>query len=154
MGIEIIAVHPPKISNGRGKEEARLQSEIVRAFAAKYPERRGRLWATFQETSSKIQGAQRLSLGLIAGVSDLLYIDEQGRLWGLEIKAKHSVHKVSHLIRQAEWLINCTYRGFFVDSVDMFWEVIETGEGGICPIKLLQKLKNIKGSSFLWENIW
>ena len=154
MGIEIIVQPAPPTSNGKGKIEAKLQSEIVRAYSVKYPNKRGTLFGTFQEVSSQVQGSQRLSLGLVAGVSDLLYVDEHGRLWGLEVKARGTIHKVSHLIKQAEWLSSIPYRGFFVDSVDMFWEVIETGEGGICPQRLLQKLKNIKGSSFLWDNIW
>ena len=52
-------------------KEHKLQAKCVSLFSDQYPNKRGRLFSTFQETTSKAQGSQMLALGLVPGVSDL-----------------------------------------------------------------------------------
>jgi hypothetical protein len=134
------------------KIEAQLQAKMVIEFSQKRPEERGRLFGYFAETSSPVQGAQMLSLGLIRGVSDLIYIDDYKRIVGIEVKAKGSSHSVKHLKEQAEWLINCCHRGCFCDSLDMFWDIIN-GCIGYHPEFILKRLDNIKTKNVLWDKI-
>ncbi|WAX17089.1 hypothetical protein PF672P2_00074 [Parabacteroides phage PF672P2] len=129
--------------------EHRLQSEMVISFSRLHPNDRGKLFATFQETESGAQGAQMLSLGLVRGVSDLLYIPD-GRLIGIEVKYPGSSHKVSHLIEQANWLIKVPHKGWFCDNLMTFNEIIEGGEG-IDPRKVLEWLSTVKTQTVTWQ---
>lgn len=126
--------------------EKQLQSKMVVAFSQAYPEQRGRLFATFQETLNAIQGSNRLSLGLIKGVSDLLYVTDKGELIGIEVKCSHSRHKASHVIEQANWLLKVPKKGYFCTSVEMLMDIVNGGEG-ISPQYILD---NIKGKSFVF----
>jgi len=120
--------------------EDTLQASIVRAFNEKYPEQKGRLFATFQNPSGAGQYGIWIARGMIEGVSDLLYADDQRRLIGVEIKHIEKLHKRDHIIRQANWIINNCYSGGFCVSVDMFFNMIEGRSNGIDPIKLLENI--------------
>ena len=126
--------------------EKQLQSKMVVEFSQAYPEQRGRLFATFQETINAIQGSNRLALGLIRGVSDLLYVNSKGELIGIEVKCLNSKHKSSHVIEQCHWLLEVPKKGYFCTSVNMLMDIINGGEG-ISPQKVLD---SIKGKSFVF----
>lgn len=134
------------------KEEARLQAKIVIDFSQKRPEEKGRLIGYFAETENKIEGATKLSLGLVRGASDLFYIDSCQRMVGIEIKAPGSRHNVLHLKEQAFWLMCTPYKGFFCDSLEMFWDIINNGKG-ISPKMLMNNLNNIKTATVSWDEI-
>lgn len=129
--------------------EKRLQHDIVMDFSSKMPKDRGRLFATFSETKSAVQGSQMLSLGLIRGTSDLIYIDDDRHIIGIEIKEKGSRHNVKHVLEQANWLNNWCYRGYFCDSIECFWSIINDSKG-IDPKYIIEYLNNIKTKTFTW----
>jgi hypothetical protein len=120
--------------------EKQLQAKIVIAFSQAFPERRGRLFATFQETD---KGSYLTSLGLVRGVSDLLYVTAYGELVGIELKEPGSKHKSDHVREQAEWLMKVPAKGYFCTSLEMFWKIIE-GEEGIDPEWVLDDMGDKK----------
>ena len=127
-----------------GSEE-RLQMEIVMQYANRFPEKRGRLFATFQNPTPEQHGLW-VSKGLVKGVSDLIYIDSEHRIMGIEVKHPEMEHSRSTVVDQANWLINNCYRGYFCTSFDMFWNIVDGGEG-IDPkkvIKFMEKYSTIK----------
>lgn len=130
-----------------------LQSQIVIDFSRQRPEERGRFFATFSETESKIEGAMKTSLGLVKSTPDTFYIRPNGVACGIEIKAPNSRHKTAHLIAQANYLINILEEGWFCDSVPMFWDIIKHGKGGIDPRLVLEKLNSVKTASVSWNSV-
>ena len=130
--------------------EHKLQHQCVKGFSQKYPNLNGHLFAYFAETESKLDGGVKVGLGLVRGVSDLLYVKD-GFLIGIEMKEPDTSHSVQHLREQADWLISVPFKGFFCDSIEMFWRIIETGTGGIDPRRVLENLKDVKSGSTSWE---
>lgn len=120
--------------------EDTLQASIVRAFNEKYPEQKGRLFATFQNPVAAQYGIW-IARGMVEGVSDLLYTDDQRRLVAIECKHLDKVHKRDHIIRQAKWIINNCYSGGFCTSIDMFFNIIEGRSNGIDPKRVLEHLE-------------
>jgi len=140
----------PKPKRSHSNPEHKLQAECVKQFGQKYPEKRGALIAYFAETESGRDGALKVALGLVAGVSDLLYIQD-GIITGIEMKHPETRHNTQHLRSQCLWLISFPKIGFFCDSVEMFLQIIEAGTGGIDPARVLENLKDVKTSSVSWE---
>ena len=124
-----------KLSKEKGTE-AILQSECARQFAEHYPDKRGRLFATFQNPLPE-QHNLWVAKGMVAGVSDMIYIDSMYRVVGIEMKQPGARRSKKSLERQCKFLINSCYRGYFCTSVEMFWDIINGGEG-IDP-KIVQK---------------
>lgn len=145
-----IIVQPRPKERGIAHEEAKLQARMVMKFAEIWPHLRGHLFATFQEVSSGVEGSMKLSMGLVRGVSDLIYCDE-GSLIGIEVKCPGTRHKVAHLIEQAEWLIRVPKWGYFCDDLDDFLNIIDGGVGGIDPVKVLEYCKKAKTQQILWD---
>lgn len=111
--------------------EAQLQAKCVLKFSQTYPERRGDLFATFQETVNAAQGSNMLSRGLIPGVPDLIYLDLARHFIGIEMKAENIRHNLIHILEQCRFLQHNTYNGHFCSSEQMFWDIIESdGEQG------------------------
>lgn len=135
------------------REEAKLQAKMVIEFSQKCPEYKGRLIGYFAETENKIEGATKLSLGLVKGASDLFYVRPDGRFTGIEVKAPHSRHNVQHLLEQCEWLESVPAEGRFVDSVDMFWGVINCTGTGIYPWKVKEYLSTVTTQSVSWDEV-
>ena len=131
--------------------EQKLQASCIIQFSQKYPEKRGFLFSYFANSDSAIQGAQKLSLGLVRGVSDLLYV-EDGKLIGVELKVSNSSHSRQHLIEQSRWLLSVPAHGFFCDSVEMFWNIIEGGSG-IDPEVVLENCLQKKTGSVKWDSV-
>lgn len=132
--------------------EARLQSQMVIQFSQRHPEQRGRLIGYFATSESIIQTSQKLSLGLVKGASDLFYITEAGEMVGIEVKSPGSSHNRQHLVSQAEWLLKVPRRGYFCDSVEMFWNIIEGGSG-IDPEVVLENCLGKKSSTVRWDEV-
>jgi len=122
-------------SRETGTEE-KLQMEIVMSFSEKLPEKRGRLFATFQNPTKEQHGLW-VSKGMVKGVADLIYIDEDFHIIGIEVKHPEMEHHRDTVKDQAIWLSENCYRGYFCTSVEMFWQIISGGEG-IDPKKVLK----------------
>lgn len=134
-----------KDAKSAGTEE-KLQMDIVTSFSIKHPGKRGRLFATFQNPTPEQYGLW-LSKGLVKGVADLIYIDDNFRIIGIEVKHPEKEHHKKTVIDQAKWLQNCCYRGYFCTSVDMFWDIINDGEG-IDPNKVLKIVEKVSTIRF------
>ena len=137
------------------QKEHQLQAKCVDAFRKKLASQGRiqeihRLFGYFAETENAIQGAVMLSLGLAKGESDLFYIDDDKRIWGIEMKEPDSSHDVIHLKQQATWLKNIPYRGYFCDSIEMFWNIINGGVG-IHPDIIMENLKDVKTKTISWK---
>lgn len=133
--------------------EHKLQSECVIEFSRRYPEQRGRLIGYFAETKNPIEGALKLSLGLVKGVSDILYFPLEGDLLGIEMKAKGTSHNVRHLIEQCEWLLSVPTHGCFCDSFELFFDIVEGRSTGISARVILERLKKVKTKTVKWDEI-
>ncbi len=86
--------------------EQKLQSDIVRKFSELYPEKRGQLFHVSNERNNQKQAFIAQSIGIVPGVSDLIYFEPSYRelfLHGIELKVKGSTHKVSHIESQLRW---------------------------------------------------
>lgn len=100
------------------------------AFSQKYPERRKLLWSTRNTTFGEVDGASQLALGMIAGVSDLIYFYD-GVFTGIELKVRGSSHATKHVQKQLDWGEKITAQGgryFIVTTLDEFWIVIDGGD--------------------------
>lgn len=107
-------------------KESLLQSKIVIDFSQKRPEEKGLIWATGNRTLSERDGMKQKAMGLIAGVSDLIYF-KNGIFIGIEIKVKGSKHKKSHVQQQLNWGLKIEENGgewYIVTSLESFWAVI------------------------------
>lgn len=140
---------PEKKRKPSRKAEAKLQASIVIDFSQQRPDERGRLIGYFANTESMQDGAIKNSLGLVKSVSDLFYFTALGYVIGIEVKAIGEYHDVEHLRAQAKWLLNIPYKGFFCDSLEVFWRIINGGEG-ISPAEVLSRLDGVKTSSVKW----
>ena len=132
--------------------EHKLQSQCVIKFKQRHPENADNLIGYFAETSSKIQGGIMNSLGLVAGVSDLLYFRDKHWFVGIEMKAEGTSHKRTHLIRQANWLMNIPSIGYFCDSEEMFFSIVEGGVG-IDPAVVLENCEKLSTVNVKWDDV-
>ena len=145
---------PPAKTRAKSQNlEGKIQASIVKWFGETFPERRGALIAYFANPESKVQGGVMLSMGLMKDVSDLLYFarGEHRYVVGFEIKSEGTYHDVNHLRGQANWMLNFCEDGFFVDSLDMFQEVLLSGGDGISPNRVLENIKDVKTKTILWD---
>ena len=55
--------------------EQKLQSDIVRKFSELYPEKRGQLFHVSNERNHQKQALMAQSIGIVPGVSDLIYVE-------------------------------------------------------------------------------
>ena len=142
---------PAKKRKPSRNKEAKLQASIIIDFSQKRPDERGRLIGYFANTSSKQDGGMKTSLGLVKNVSDLLYFTKDSYIWGIELKAEGEYHNVEHLKGQAMWLKSVAKVGYFCDSLDMFWKIIDGG-AGIEPDAVLRYLEGVKTDSIKWDS--
>jgi hypothetical protein len=67
--------------------EKALQQACFTWFHNTYPELRGTMWMNHNQASNRKQGAILKAMGMVAGVSDLLWL-HKGRLWCIELKTE------------------------------------------------------------------
>ena len=103
--------------------EEKLQSDIVRRFSELYPYKKGQLFHVANERAHQLQAFKAKSIGIVGGVSDLIYVCIFG-IKCLEIKSYGSRHSISHLIRQVEW-------GKTIEEVGHQWRLIRTTQEAI-----------------------
>lgn len=82
--------------------ENKIQSDIVTWFSQYHPKDRGCLFAINNNSTSGRSGMKNKSLGVHAGVSDLIYWKD-GWMVGCEIKSNDKEHNKSHILNQIEW---------------------------------------------------
>lgn len=129
-------------------KEARLQAEAVKWYRNVWYQNQDGLWATNNEGRDV---NTKMTMGMRAGVSDLCLKDGRG-LGGIELKAHGEVHTVSHVIRQATWIINVCDFGGFCDSKDIFIRIVQGEPCWYDPRKVLEYLKTLKTKSFTWDS--
>jgi len=103
--------------------EAYIQGQCVMWLWNTHPETRGRLFLIDNNPLNKIDGARRKAMGMVAGVSDLIYLRDG--LPPLCIEMKDESGRQSEA--QANWQkvaesVGCTY--VIVRSLEEFKEVI------------------------------
>lgn len=106
--------------------EKKLQAKIVMSFSQERPNEKGLLWSTRNTTFSMKDGQTQKALGMVAGVSDLIYFNN-GLLIGIEVKEPGSIHSSDHIYQQYKWGRNISMNGgkyFIVTSEDEFWYII------------------------------
>ena len=130
------------------KNEAQLQSSCVEWYRNDWYKNLDGLWATFNE-GQNVGG--KLSMGMLAGVSDLLLKDARG-LIGIEMKFDGNSHDVKHLRRQANWILNVCDGGGFCDSEDRFKRIVMGESAWIDPKMVLEWLKNVKTKTVVWDS--
>ncbi len=85
-------------------QEARIQHDLIMWFGQTYPNYRNLLFMVHNETTSRQQGTKLKAMGLISGVSDLIFINPiGGKSAGIELKAPGSTHNKSHIQKQIIW---------------------------------------------------
>lgn len=111
--------------------ESQLQSGIVRKFSELYPNKRGHLFHVPNQRNNQVQAFQAKSLGIYAGVADLIYIDilygNDTLILGLELKSPGTRHKVEHIEQQLDW-------GKTLEACGGCWRICRTVDEAIAFI--------------------
>lgn len=86
----IFETTPQKTEKQRKQEEAKLQAKCFRWCWNEHPETRRLLFHVENERSGSnmVDGARRVAMGLVAGVSDLILLMPRGEWHGLCIEMK------------------------------------------------------------------
>ena len=130
------------------KNEAQLQASCVEWYRNDWHKNLDGLWATFNE-GQNVGG--KLSMGMLAGVSDLLLKDDRG-LIGIEMKFSGNSHDVIHLRRQANWILNTCDGGGFCDGKNMFIRIVMGEDAWVKPDVVLNWLKDVKTKTIVWDS--
>lgn len=130
------------------KKEAKIQADSVITFADRFPHLRGNLFATFHEVTSGIEGSMKKSLGLVRGVSDLIYIDSYKRIGAIEMKAPETYHDIIHVLEQCRFMLKNAAWGRFCISIEDVISLVESNGiiGGITPEEIIKRC-NVKCES-------
>ena len=108
--------------------EDKLQNECILNFSQKHPDMKGQLFAVNNTANSKKQAMHLKSLGVLPGVSDLIFIRPSGIIVAIEIKVPGSRHNLEHVKRQARWgklIMNLGGESYFCTSLIQFECIIE-----------------------------
>ena len=125
----LIETPPRTIKRPHRNNEGKIQSSCFIWFNNSYPQYRKLLFHVPNENdradSNPIQGAFRKSLGVVAGVADLLFLVARGEYHGLciEMKDEHGTQKPA----QKEWQIIVEaqhYRYEICRSLEQFKSII------------------------------
>lgn len=135
------------------RSEAQLQQQCVLWWKNTYPEKSRRLFAVINEGQSV---TLKLGVGMTPGVCDLLYVDDDGYLWGIELKFEGAGHKTDHLRKQARWMMDVLPgRAVFIDNFEDFQSFMLRREGGTRPEVVMRYLNMVKSGSIIWRNnLW
>lgn len=109
-------------------EEHRIQCSCVRWFTLKYPQYRGLLFAVPNGgRRDAVTGAKLKAEGVIAGVSDLIFLKRNSRYCGLLIEMKKPKGKQSESQKEWERIINTSGEFKYVrcHSFDQFRHEVE-----------------------------
>lgn len=81
------------------KAEARIQQDIFIYHWNNYPNEQKLLFMVHNNPKNKIEGAMLKSQGLVAGVSDMIYLNPNGTAYFIEIKTPTGTQQTN----QKEW---------------------------------------------------
>lgn len=81
--------------------EKQLQFKMVMKFSQTRPKDKLDLWSTRNQTFSAKDGMTQKGMGMLAGVSDLIY--DGPYFLGLEVKVRGKEHDRKHIIQQLDW---------------------------------------------------
>lgn len=110
--------------------EKQLQAACVQWFSHTFPDKymAGQLWATNNNTYSGRHGMAMRAIGLVTGVSDLIYFDlNSGGFVAIELKLIGKKHNKDHVRQQVKWGKMIEQNGgksFFVTSLEGFQALI------------------------------
>ena len=102
--------------------EKALQQQCYTWFYNTYPELRGTMWMNHNQASNRVQGAILKAMGMVAGVSDLLWL-HKGKLICIELKIEGG--KQSKAQKQWELIIKQHKASYYiVKSLEQFQTLI------------------------------
>jgi len=107
--------------------EKQLQAKMIMTFSQLYPNDKGLLFAVNNEANSDKQAMTFKALGVVRGVSDLIYCLD-GKLIGIEVKYSGRKHSRAHIMNQYQWGMRIQLSGgdyYIVSSLEAFLSVIE-----------------------------
>jgi len=102
-----------------------LQAQIIQYFNANYPNHRKCLFHVQQKASNALEGAKFKTLGVVAGVSDLILLAPNGTTYLIELKdntGKQSDHQKAFQ-QQAESL---NHKYVVIRSLSEFQDLLST----------------------------
>lgn len=105
------------------KAESRIQQDIFTWHWNNYPNERKLLFMVHNNPRNKIEGAILKSQGMIAGVSDMIYLSPKGIVYFIEIKTPTGNQQDN----QKEWEAIITSFGYtylVIRSLDEFKKII------------------------------
>ena len=135
-------------------DENRLQFSIVKAYYDKYPENENTLIGYDANGLDGQEGGMKLSMGVRKNVSDLMWFDENGNCYAIELKTDHSYHELEHIKGQARYILKTVKRGCFCISEAMFWDYIEGDGKGIPAQYVLDYLERTGDKSVHFGKIY
>ena len=92
--------------------EKQLQAKLILTFGQKYPQYRDLLFEVNNDVYSINHAAARKAVGMVAGVSDLIFINPyNGKIIGIELKSENSTHAQKHIHTQLNWGAKITNAG-------------------------------------------
>lgn len=105
----------------QGVTEGRLQQVIFTAHWNQYPSERRRLFAVNNNSFNRIKGAQMKSIGVVAGVSDMIYLNPRTlRPMWLELKVYTGGRQSDEQKRFQELVETDGYEYHLIRSVNDF----------------------------------
>ena len=110
----------------RSKKEDKLQIACVNAYKFTHAKEPKNLWSTRNYTVNPVDGANQKKMGMLRGVSDLIYCSNF--FVGVELKAPKTRHDSEHIQEQLDWgLERIAGGGFFYicTTVEAFLHVID-----------------------------
>ena len=126
VSMEWMAEHPEAKNHARHQDEHKLQATCVRWFRYQYPQIRHALFAVPNGGSrNKIEAGKLKGEGVLAGVADLILLQNIGTYGALCIEMKTPTGVQSKA--QKEWQMKITTDGYpyvIIRSLDQFIETI------------------------------
>lgn len=104
------------------QSEAAFQQQCVMHFHNSYPELRGLLFSVNNNSANKREGAFNKAIGLVAGVSDLVFV-YSGKVYFIELKTPTGYQSKD----QIEWQAKIESQGinyYVINSIDKFKSLI------------------------------
>ena len=114
------------MSGRRSAVEERMQSECFRWFWNEYPSLRRMLFHVDNNSWNQIIGARKKALGVVAGVSDMIFIVESA-VWFLEAKTEDGVQSQEQIdFMEKVMMRGHQYRIFrnLQQFKDIIWSII------------------------------
>jgi hypothetical protein len=138
--------------------EKELQNKIVRHVSENYPFCRG----MFFEINNECVDTNRVALGHVNGVGDLMFINDIGEVFSIELKLEGSRHEVAHVKQQIEWGLKLmSFNGYYIMSSDYNYVITTIRSHNLTGIfrdqlilraeKMLEYLNNLKTKTFTYN---